>query len=68
MLGRAFMIRADNRMLKETSDVLNGVGWTSATHPFFFAVVDRLMPCISVSDEAIPESIPHQDCHAFGSQ
>ena len=40
MLGRDFMIRADNRPLKETPDVLNSVGVDIATHPFLSTMVD----------------------------
>ncbi len=47
------MIRTDNRTLKETPHILNGVGMDITTHPFLGTMVDCLMPSIMVSDSPI---------------
>ena len=53
MLGRDFMIRADNRAFEEAPDALYGIGMNIAAHPFLVPVGDCLMPCILVSDATV---------------
>ena len=44
MFGREFMIRTDNRSLKETPDVLNGIGVDITPNPLskFVGIGDLL--------------------------
>ena len=42
MFMRDMMVRANNRPLKETPDILNGVGVDITTYPFLLVVVDSL--------------------------
>ncbi len=53
------MIRTHNRPLKETPDVLNGVGMDIASNPFLLVMADCLMPSIMVSDTSGKESMCH---------
>ncbi len=55
MLGRDFMIRADNRAFQETPDVLHDVGMDIAMQQFVSAVIDNTSECaiISRSSEAL---------------
>jgi len=53
MFMRDFMIRTNYRPLKETPDVLYGIGMDITPDPFFGTVIDRLVPCVAVSDTLI---------------
>jgi len=44
MFSRDFMIRTDNRTLKETPYILNGVGVNIAINPFLSTMIDCLIP------------------------
>ena len=53
MFGGDFMIRTDNRPLKETPDVLNSVGMDITPNPLLFTMIDRLMPRVVVSNTLV---------------
>jgi len=57
MFGREFMIRTDNRTLKETPDVLDSVGMDITPNPFLRTMVDCLVPSIMVSDTIVRRPI-----------
>lgn len=53
MLFADFMIRANNRTLKETPNTLNGIGVNIAPYPFLGKMVDCLMPSVFVCNSLI---------------
>ncbi len=53
MFSAKFMIRTDNRPLKETPDVLNGVSVNITPNPLLLVVADCLMPSIVVGDTLV---------------
>ena len=57
MFGREFMIRTNNRTLKETPDVLNSIGVDITTHPFLSTMVDCLVSSVVVSNTIISRPI-----------
>ena len=57
MFSREFMIRTNNRTLKETPDALNGVGMDITPNPFLSTMVDCLVPSVVVSNPVISRPI-----------